>query len=700
MLPGTFLLLWPLLGALAAAAQTTGAIEGEVKDSSGALLPGARVSVTNTGTNATRNSTTDGAGLYNFTALSPGGYTVRVEGAGFKVSVRNLTLQVQQTAQADFTMEPGGTNQTIEVTGSGPQINASDATVGTVIGNKQIVELPLNGRDFLQLVALSANVTTGFGSPGQASLRQGGSRATEQYSVMGLRSTSNYYSLDGVSNTDVNFNLIIMQPSIDALQEFKVQSGVYPAEFGREAAQINALTRSGTNQFHGSVFEFLRNDVLDAKQYDIVGTRPAKNPFKWNQFGFTLGGPVWIPKVFNGHNKLFFLSNYEGFRLRQSTNTLFTVPTVAMRSGDFSNLLPGNQLYDPSTKMLVNGVARGTPFAGNIIPTNKINPVSVKLLEFIPLPNIATTTLNNNFQTAIASPQNRDQFTQRVDFIESDRSSWFARYTWTSENSLGQGIDQNGSTVDTNGKQAVLSNTRVFSPTKVNDAHVGWNNFKNVSGTQLGGVLDVVDSLGIPGLTTPDPLSWGIPQIGGFTDGLSTFGNSTSAPFVLNDQTFQYVDNFSWTLGKHALRFGGDIRRDQYNYYGNEFSRGQFLFHGTMTQNPSSNSGGEAFADFLTGYCFTCADATSLAVTQFRATSQAYYVDDSWRTTDRLTLSLGLRYEFVPPWYDKSQNIVNTMTPWNSQYLLRDGSEFAADAGACGYGRLLYRARECAVTTR
>ena len=212
--------------------------------------------------------------------------------------------------------------------------------------------------------------------------------------------TSNYYTLDGVSNTDVNFNLIIMQPSIDALQEFKVQSGVYPAEFGREGDQINVLTKSGTNQFHGTAFEFLRNDFVDAKQYDFVGTSPPKNPFKWNQFGFTLGGPVWIPKVLNGRDQLFFASNYEGFRVRQSVNTLYTVPTAAMRSGDFSSLLPGNQLYDPSTKTLVNGVPGGTPFPGNRIPASAINPASVKLMQYLPLPNINTATLNNNYEIA------------------------------------------------------------------------------------------------------------------------------------------------------------------------------------------------------------------------------------------------------------------------------------------------------------
>jgi hypothetical protein len=659
------LMLLLLIGGYAGitVAQTLAGIEGEVKDSTGALLPGANVTVTSTSTNAVRTAVTDASGLYNFPALPPGPYTVRVEHPGFKASVRSLTLQVQQTAQADFGLMVGTSDQTVEVTAVAPQMDSTDATVGTVIENKQIVDLPLNGRDFLQLVALSANVTSGFGSPGQASARQGGSRASENYSVMGLRGTSNYYTLDGVSNTDVNFNLIIMQPSIDALQEFKVQSGVYPAQFGREAAQINSSTKAGTNHFHGALFEFLRNDVMDAKQYDFVGTKPPKNPFKWNQFGFALAGPVWIPKLYNGRNKVFFLSNYEGFRLRQSSNALFTVPTPLMRAGNFANLLPGNQLYDPSTKTYVNGVASGTLIPGNILNSNQINAVATKLLAYLPLPNVTTTALSNNYEIAETAPLNKDQFTQRVDFVQSEKTSWFARYTWTSENSLSSGIDLNGGTVVTNAKQAVIGNTHVFSSTKVNDAHVGWNNFKNVAGTQLAGITDVVDSLNIPGLTTPNPLSWGIPAIGGFTDGLSGFGNTTSAPFVLNDETFQYVDNFSWTIRQHALQLGFDIRRDQYNYYGNEFSRGQFLFQGTMTRAPGATSGGEAFADFLTGYCYTCADATSLAFTQFRATSQAYYVDDTWRATPKVTVSAGLRYEFIPPWYDKSQNIVNTITP-------------------------------------
>ena len=244
-------------------------------------IPGATVTVTNVATNATRSVTTNEAGLYAFPALVPGPYRVRVETRGFKTVTRtDIGLQVQQTARIDFSMEVGQVTESIEVSGAAALLTTENATVGTVIENRRIVELPLNGRNFLQLVALSPNVTYGFATPGQAGGRQGGDRANQNISLVGMRGTWNRYTLDGVENTDVNFNLYIVLPSIDALQEFKVQSGIYPAEFGRAASQINVSTKSGGNQFHGSLFEFLRNDKLDAKQYDFIGTSPTKSPFK------------------------------------------------------------------------------------------------------------------------------------------------------------------------------------------------------------------------------------------------------------------------------------------------------------------------------------------------------------------------------------------------------------------------------------
>ncbi len=647
-------------------AQALGEIAGEVRDPAGATVPSATVTLTNTATNAVRTATTNDSGIYDFPALQPGPYRVRVEHPGFQAATRqDIELQVQQTARVDFTMQIGNASQEIDVSASAEQLNTDDATVGTVIENRSVVDLPLNGRDYLQLVALSPNVTSGFSAPGQAAARQGGQRASENFAVAGQRGVFNYYTLDGMDNTDVNFNLYLFEPSIDAVQEFKVQTGVYPAEYGREATQINVSTKPGTNAFHGAAFEFLRNDILDAKQYDFIGTAPPKTPFKWNQFGFVLGGPVWIPHVFNGRDKLFFMSNYEGFRLRTQANGVFTVPTAAERGGDFS-AVPNVTLYDPASKNIVNGSPVGSVFPGNIIPASRISTVSLKLLQYYPLPNINTGgIIRNNYQDVLPNPQNRDQFTQRIDYTENEKSTWFFRYSWDDENSLSNGIFENGSTVITGAKQWELSNTRVISPTQVNQALFGVNDFHNISGTQLGGKVDVVDQLGIPGLTAPNSLSWGIPNVG-FNNGApySGFGNATSAPFVTADAAFQWADNYSWTRGKHSLRFGGEVRRDRYNEYGNEFSRGQFLFSGQMTGNPfKSQQNGDAFADLLLGYCATCADAVNLAFTQFRATSQAYYADDTWRVTSKVTVTAGLRYEFVPPWYDKSQSILNTIVP-------------------------------------
>ena len=660
-LPAFLVAMFGLLLSPCLMAQTAGTIMGTVADTTGAVIPNVSVTLTNDATSAIRTATTNGVGLYTFPAVPPGSYTLRVQAQGFQTAVRTaMQLAVQQTIEANITLNPGDVSQTVEVSTAAQQLDTEDTTLGQVIGNERITTLPLNGRDFLQLIALSTNVTSGFGAPGQASARQGGSRATEQYAVTGLRSTSNYYTLDGIDNTDVNFNLVIMQPSIDAVQEFKVQTGVYPAEFGREAAQINVLTKSGTNQYHGTLYEFIRNDFVDAKQYNFTAAAaPAKNPFRWNQYGFELGGPVVIPKVFDGRDKLFFMTNFEGYNIRQSNNALFTVPTAAMRSGNLSNVT--TQLYNPATKSVVNGVPTGQPYTGNQI-TN-INPVSQILLNYLPLPNLNTATLLDNYEVAEQNPTNKYQFTGRIDWTQSPKSTWFGRYSWTSENVLTSGIFENGNQILTNGDQGVLGYTHIFSSNKVNDFHFGVNVFKNNLETQLAGQTNVVGSLGISGYSTPDPRSWGIPAVGGFNDGLSGFGAATSAPFLLDDETFQLVDNFSWTLGKHALRMGFDLRRDHYDYTGNEFSRGQFLFEGTMTAPPGQATGGDAFADFLTGYCYTCTDALSAANTDLRATSQAYYVEDTYNARPNLTINAGVRYEFIPPWYDQSQNIVNTITP-------------------------------------
>ena len=316
----------------------------------------------------------------------------------------------------------------------------------------------------------------GFAQAAQASGRQGGSRSDLTISIAGSRSAWSNYTLDGITNTDINFNLYIVLPSVEALQEFKVQTGIYPAEFGRGTGQINASTRGGNNAFHGALFEFLRNDKLDARPYFFKDpespnqTAPLKAPYRQNQYGGTLSGPVWIPKVFNGKNRLFFMTNYEGFRSRRSVPSFFTTMTPAMRTGDLSVVTA--PIQDPNTRVRTpNPTGTGftitsTAFPGNIIPASRINAGSKYLLDsFAPLPNLQQTGLpNRNYQYLVKTPIDKDQFTGRLDFNESTNSQWFGRYSWTDELTINPGVQKNGTGLYTRASQWVLSNTRGNRP--------------------------------------------------------------------------------------------------------------------------------------------------------------------------------------------------------------------------------------------
>ncbi|HYP06612.1 MAG TPA: TonB-dependent receptor, partial [Bryobacteraceae bacterium] len=587
--------------------------------------------------------------------------------AGFKAAMRTgIQLQVQQTARIDFGLEVGQVSQSVEVSAAAQMLSSESATVGTVISSETIVELPLNGRNFLQLVALSPNVSYGFSPPAQAAGRQGGTRVNQNISIAGMRGTWNYYTLDGVANTDPNFNLYIQLPSVDALQEFKVQSGIYPAEFGRGAGQINVSTKAGGNNFHGTLYEFLRNNSLDARPYDFTGTAPRNNPYRQNQYGFTLSGPVWIPKLFNGKDRLFFMSNFEGFKSRRTLNQLYTVPSEAWRRGDFSSILPATQLFDPYSRTTVNGVTTANAFPNNVIPAQRFDAVSVKLLEFYPAPNLPGTT--NNFQNVQKTPVDKVQFNQRIDFNESVNSQWFGRYSWTDELTLTPSLPLVGTPLFTDSHQFMLSNVRVLSPTKVNEFRAGYTTMYNILGQELGGVRNVSKELGLA-VAPEDPASWGVPDITGFSQSLSTFGNSANGPFAIDDKIFQIVDNFSWVRGKHSIRFGGEYRYDIYNQIGNEFARGRFTFNGpgnnniAYTANPGATLGGSnvgnSFADFLLGAIGRTDIAVALAATDFRSSTYAAYIDDTYKVTPKLTLTLGLRYEIVQPYKDVLGNAVN-----------------------------------------
>lgn len=628
-------------------AQTQGQITGVVTDQSGAIVAQATVTVTNSQTGFRRQVETNSAGNYVFPTLQPGTYDIRVQKESFEAAERKgIDLQINQVARIDFALRVGTVNETVEVTGGAPLLTTESATVGTVIENKRIVELPLNGRNFLQLVALSPNVNASFASAGQSGSRQGGDRANQQLSIAGNRREWNYFTLDGVDNTDVNFNTYIFLPSIDALQEFKVQTGIYSAEFGREAGQVNVSTKSGTNQYHGALFEFLRNSSLDARPYGFTTKVPTKAPFRWNQYGFTLGGPILIPKVFNGKDKLFFMSNFEGFRLRNQGQGIYSLPSAAMRTGDFSEILSNTAIRDPLTDQ---------PFPNNMVPSSRLHPIAQKLLEFYPEPNIAGAGLTNNYLALENRTSDKDQFTQRIDWVESSKSSWFGRYSWGDEQTVSPALKLNGTNLQTHVNQWMLDNTRIFSPSVVNEFRFGYSHFFNSYGRELAFKRDVVKELGVPGLNDPPPAAWGIPAISIL--GFSGFGDDSEGPYVNYNHTFQWTDNVSWTHGSHSIKIGADIRRDRYNQLGNQFARGSFIIEDQAT--------GYGFADFMLGYTRRDEDSAALAITQYRSTSQAYYIADTWKVRPNLTVDVGLRYEYIPPWADKGDSLVNAWVPHN-----------------------------------
>ncbi|MFO0363564.1 MAG: carboxypeptidase regulatory-like domain-containing protein [Acidobacteriota bacterium] len=659
------LVLACLLLTASLSAQTFGSLTGDVKDASGAVVAGAAITVRNTSTNGVRNATTNEDGVYSIPALVPGLYEVKAEKSGFKSASRaNVELQVQQAARVDFNLEIGQVSEVVEVSSRLPLLSTEDATVGSVIEQKRITELPLNGRNFFSLVGLSPNVNIGFNQAAQAAGRQGGTRSELTISIAGARSAWSNYTLDGITNTDINFNLYIVLPSVEALQEFKVQTGIYPAEFGRGAGQINVSTKGGSNQYHGALFEFLRNDKLDARPYFFkdpespTQTAPLKAPYRQNQYGGTLSGPIVIPKLFNGKDRIFFMANYEGFKSRRSVPSFFTTMTPEMRAGDFSAFT--GALQDPNTRVRTpNASGSGftvtsTPFAGNRIPASRINPGAKYLIDnFAPLPNLPQTGLpNRNHQWTAKTPVDKDQFTGRIDFNENANSQWFGRYSWTDELTITPGVQKNGTGLYTRAGQWVLSNTRVLSSSKVNEFRFGYNTLFNNISQELAAVENVNERLNTP-IKVTDPNSWGVPNISMAGSTLSSFGNDANGPFTIDNKIYQAVNNFSWIIGKHSLRMGGEYRYNQFLQIGNEFARGRFTHNGSFTGNGNTLAGGYNGADLLLGAPSVIEAAVALARGDFRNSEIAFYLDDTYKLSRKLTLSLGLRYELAQPLLDK-----------------------------------------------
>ena len=653
-----------LAAAISVQSQTVrGTILGTVTDSSGAVVRGARVTALQTATGLTRTEVTNDAGEYSIPQLPVGPYTVTVEHPGFKKSESTaIELRVDDKLRIDVTLAVGQVSDTVAVEAAAPIVNTDSSTVGNVVDNKKVTELPLNGRNFLQLNLLVPGANQGV--KGSQNQTQGGS-----ISINGVREQGNNFLLDGMDNNDLAINQYAVAISTEAIQEFKVQGSTYSAEFGRSpGAQINIATKAGTNELHGVLYEYLRNDALDAKNFF---DRPGRIPeYRRNQYGTSVGGPI-------KRNKTFYFGNYEGARIRQGITKVATEPTAAMKNGDFS-ALPAI-IYDPTSLHAgTNGALTRNPFPGNIIPASQITQVGRNVAALYPAPNgPGTSTANGLYTSSPTKVDDFDQFTIRLDHRFSDSHTLFGRYSFSKENRFdtfdsfcasANNVPGFGCNTLNGGQQAVLDYIWLVSANKVNEARMSFTRVRGgIFQQNLG--KDISTQLGIAG-TGRSSLDFGVPVI--TATGYDRLGEATNLPQDRHDNTFEWADSLSWTTGRHTLKFGAEIRRFGENFLFDSSARGTINFTPFYTAQTSVTAAGvvnavtgtgNAIADLLLGDPNTASVSRSFAginantVAGLRQTSTNLFAQDDFRVLPNLTLNLGLRWEYNAPTTDKYNHL-------------------------------------------
>jgi hypothetical protein len=655
------LMLVSLFFSLAAYAQTDAAtLVGTVSDGSGAVLANEVVTIVNVDTNARTVVKTDANGNYTATPLKIGSYTVAVQATGFKEVTRTgIVLNVQDRVRVDFTLQVGSVNEQLTVNDAAPLLQTETSALGEVVNGKQIADLPLNGRDYTQLASLTTGVVkvaeSGNGLTGGVVSSTNGN-AGGSFSVNGTRGLLNNFILDGIDNNSNDNGGNVLKTNVDAIAEFKVQTSNYSAEFGRSGgAVINATIKSGSNQFHGSVFEFLRNDVLDARNYFELPT-DKKAPFRQNQFGFTFGGPVV-------HDKLFFFADYQGTRIGSALVDQSKVPTLAEREGDFSALLPNTIIYDPATTTVVGGVVTRTPFAGNIIPEGQWDTIAHNLLELYPLPNFSDPDTANNFVRVDPGSRNIDQGDARIDYIINSRQQFFGRFSKSHASIFQQpslpGLADGGngftgdSFDDTFG--LALGHTWTISPTMVNDVRAGltWDHYAN--GVPSYGLNFPPADIYVPGVPN-DPSLNGVTLIQP-TGGFRRLGTPGFDPTLGRNYEIQYGDTLSVIHGRHSLKFGAQFRRSAFNLLQLGSPRGRIRFDGQFTSE-DGGGGGFPVADWLLGIP-NRANISLGGTFHNRQNSYGGFVQDDFKVNSKLTLNLGFRYDYTTPIYDSHDQMAN-----------------------------------------
>jgi hypothetical protein len=638
-----------LLPRVAFAQQAAAHINGTVTDSTGAVMQDATVTLTNVGTNISRDTITNTAGNYGFVDVLPGAYTLKVAKTGFTtVSQSEFTMYVNQTATYNFTMSVGSTQQTVTVEATAIQIQASTAELGTVINTQAVNDLPLNGRNFTQLLTLTPGA-----SPVSVAQNSGGGggfagNAIGSFSfpaINGQRNRSNMFLLDGINDLGSFIGNYNFEPIVDTVQEFKVQSHNDEAEFGQAIGGIvNVVTKSGTNEFHGSLWEFIRNSAFDARNTFLAEV----NPLRQNQFGVAGGGPVWIPKVYNGKNRTFFYGGYEGFRQSQAAQNLGLTPTAAQLGGDFSGI--SSQLYNPfSTRPdpANPGSYIRDPFPGNKIPGNLLDPAAALYAKTLfPAPGftgVSGTNLVDNTPHTV----NQDSYQGRIDQTFGDHDTLFGRISY-----------YNQDTSQTGGYPGVLNpfnltgwnwsvhETHTFGPTSVLDTHFGRNWGDNL--IQLAfpnapsGFVDQLQQLGFsPNFVGGFQGGYGpfIPTIG-ISGYISTGGNNVQDTRIAD--IWSFGGDYTKIFSRHTLKVGVSIATNntQSPIFGANVG-----FAATQTQNPANANGtGDALASFLLGVPDN-AGKRNVFETEHNGWVDGGYIQDQWKVNTRLTLNIGFRYD-------------------------------------------------------
>lgn len=661
-------------------AQGTADIVGRVTDTSGGVLPAVTVTAQNIATKNVRTTISSDTGDYVFTLLPIGVYTVRIELQGFQTVNSRVELATGDRARVDARLQLGTVAENVIVTGESPLLQTDSSTVSSLINEKTVQDAPIPGRNIIRMVQLIPGASEGALSSLANGTRPDERRQTSSVSINGVNDVLNNQLVDGMDNNERTIGTVAIKPSIDAIAEVRVQTNMYTAETGRTlGGVINIITKSGGNQFHGSAFEFGRHEKFDSRLFFAT----AKPITRQNQYGGSIGGPLWA-------NKTFFFGDYEGYRMKQGVPTVITVPTVKMRTGDFSELAA--RIYDPST-------AVRTPFAGNVIPATRFDPIAVKMMQLYPMPT--SGGLSNNFAYTNLRTQDNQAADVRVDHRFNDNNTVFARYSYNKTDtitpSLCPPVTIGAKTIDptcivggaatgnyagpnyTTAHNVIGSWVRILNSTTVAEVKANYSK-PDILSLGPNHKSNLGDFLGIPNANTGADETSGLPLMEMRPTSIAAIGETQWVPLQIFNRTTQIAGSITQARGAHNLRIGGGIVLRRFGVLQSNSAQGLWGFDSAPTNSGTGAGGGHAFASFLLGYPTDVRRLYTPGMPRYRANEPSVYVQDDWRATSWLTVNMGVRYDVFGA-FSEEDNRLSNFVPAERKLLVAGQDGVSRTAG-------------------